>query len=233
MRGRVEIQGELDFRVSTHGGRRAGAGRKKTGRAVGPAHRARPTHKRSEPVHVVLRVMKREGRLRRGKILKVVRRVLRVTVERPGFRIVHTSMQHNHLHLIVEAESKATLAAGMQITASLLARAINRAWGRRGKLFAHRYHATALATPRQCRNALAYVLNNWRRHNEDKRGGFEQHGALDPYATGMHFDGWREPVGDWARVETLPAAAPRTWILREGWRRGGPRLSQWMEPGAV
>ena len=185
---------------------------------------------------MVLRMLKREGQLRREKILAAVRQALRLTVVRPGFRIVHTSMQHDHVHFIVEAESSAALAAGIQITASLLARAINRVWGRRGKLFAHRYHATALSSPRQCRNALAYVLNNWRRHNEDKRGALEQHTALDPYATGMHFDGWREPVdlGDWGpRFEPLPAAVPQTWFLTVGWRRGGGRFSQWTEPGAL
>ena len=96
MRASVSSQRELDFRADKRGGKRPRAGRKKTGRAVGPAHRVRPVHKRSEPVHVVLRVVKREGRLRRGKILAVVRRALRVTVVRPGFRIVHTSMQRNH-----------------------------------------------------------------------------------------------------------------------------------------
>ncbi len=56
-----------------------------------------------------------------------------------------------------------------QSLAITAARAINRAAGRRGKVFAFRYHATRITTPRQMRNTLAYVLNNWRRHGEDQR----------------------------------------------------------------
>ncbi len=56
---------------------------------------------------------------------------------------------------------------------------MNQVLGRKGAVFTHRYHATALTTPTQTRNALAYVLNNWRRHNEDKRGHAQAATALD------------------------------------------------------
>jgi hypothetical protein len=57
-----------------HGGRRKGAGRKRTlpGPARG-AHRARPFHDRRLPVHVVLRVTQELGRLRRAKAYAAVR----------------------------------------------------------------------------------------------------------------------------------------------------------------
>jgi hypothetical protein len=41
-----------------------------------------------------------------------------------------------------------------------VARAVNRALGRRGRVFADRYHARALTTPRAVRHALVYVLMN-------------------------------------------------------------------------
>ena len=37
-----------------------------------------------------------------------------------------------------------------------------------GKVFPDRYHAQIIRTPRQARHALAYVLNNWRKHGENK-----------------------------------------------------------------
>src|SRR3989442_11957483 len=43
-----------------------------------------------------------------------------------------------------------------------IARAINRAVGRRGKVFADRYHAHILSTRREVANALRYVLENFR-----------------------------------------------------------------------
>ena len=98
---------------------------------------------------------------------------------------------------------------------------INAACGRKGKLFEFRYHATAITSPRQARNALAYVLNNWRHHKEHLANPVARAAALDVYATGFSFDGWREA---WAlRIpddfEPLPATSPETWLLRIGRRR--------------
>jgi hypothetical protein len=111
----------------------------------------------------------------------------------------------------------------MRSLAICAALAINRVCGRRGKVFAYRYHAKAITSPRQMRNTLAYVLNNWRRHNEDERSAAARSAMLDPYSTAIRFTGWKEvprfavPVG----YEPLPAAAPETWLLRVGWRRHG------------
>jgi len=114
---------------------------------------------------------------------------------------------------------KESLAHGMQRLAIVAARAINRAASRRGKVFAFRYHSTPISTPRQMRNTLAYVLNNWRHHGEDRA----RSAAIDPYSTGIWFRHWRgvgrfvKPAG----FEALPAASPTTWLLTTGWLRWG------------
>jgi hypothetical protein len=119
------------------------------------------------------------------------------------------------------------LTRGMQALAISIARRMNRVWKRSGKVFAYRFHATPIANPRQARNALAYVLNNWRRHREDFGGERQRAALLDPYASGVSFDGWRErseweiPTG----YEPLPVRPARTWLLRAGWRRGGAPIS--------
>jgi REP element-mobilizing transposase RayT len=117
----------------------------------------------------VLRVRGDIGRLRRGPIFQAIQKAALVVAECSDFRLIHFSIQHNHLHLIVEASSRAALSAGMNTLAAAAARAINASLGRTGKVFECRYHATAITAPRQARNALAYVLNNWRRHKEDER----------------------------------------------------------------
>jgi REP-associated tyrosine transposase len=93
-----------------------------------------------------------------------------------------------------------------------LAKAINRALGRHGRVWGDRYHARALRTPREVRNALVYVLNNARKHLRAMRG-------LDPYSSAPWFDGWSaapvQPEG------TAPITMPRTWLARVGWRRLG------------
>ena len=228
---RAHEQLGLDWRRDKRGGKRKGAGRKKTGRCSDAPHRRRPAVRRYDVQHIVLRTCKGVPRLRCGKTYQAIARALRRTLGETAFRVCHTSIQKNHLHFLIEAEDAAALSHGMRSLAIMAARAINRVLCRRGKVFAYRYHATAIASPRQMRNALSYVLNNWRRHEEDHTSEVAERATLDPYSTAIHFRGWREGVfAAPRRYEPLPAAAPETWLLRVGWERHG-RISAWDVPG--
>jgi REP element-mobilizing transposase RayT len=209
---------ELEFTQPTWGGARDGSGRKRVKKKHDAPHGVRPEHKARFPVHVVLRTRADVRRLRKGYVLRELRRALRVIGARVGyFRIVHISIQHNHLHLLVEAENKLALSRGMQAFAISAARAINRSQRRTGKAFAFRYHATEITNRRQSRHALAYVLNNWRRHAEDGR-----QALVDEYSSGVLFEGWS--CGAFRVPEThvpLEVQPARTWLLREGWKLYG------------
>ena len=228
----------LDWRTDRRGGKREGAGRKKTGRCSDAPHRKRPAVRTYEVQHVVLRTRRDVPRLRRGKTYQAIARALRHTLGESAFRVCHTSIQRNHLHFLIEANDKDALSHGMRSLAITAARAINRVLGRSGKAFAYRYHATAISSPRQMRNALSYVLNNWRRHDEDESCEAAHRAALDPYSTALAFRGWRERVfalptrHESAGYEPLPAAAPETWLLRVGWERHGP-ISAFEVPGPL
>jgi REP element-mobilizing transposase RayT len=134
--------------------------------------------------------------------------------ERGGFRLVHYSVQANHLHLIVEGNGRKRLSRGLQGLAIRIARGLNRLWGRRGSVFGDRYHDHILRSPREVWSALRYVLCNARKH-----GGWSSRTRPDPCSSSAWFDGWRggavDPVGDG------PIARARTWLLRKGWRRHG------------
>ncbi len=185
-------------------------------------HRARPALCPRNPVHVVMRTRPEVGRLRKRPVYHALRRVLERLAAREGVRVVHLSIQHNHLHLLAEAASTAALTRGMQALAILAAKAINRSLGRRGKVFAHRYHRTDITSPRQARNALAYVLNNWRRHREDQACPTARAAQLDPYSTALSFDGWHTGVPTTPDgYPRLTSAEPRTWLLCVGWTRRG------------
>jgi REP element-mobilizing transposase RayT len=204
-----------------HGGTREGAGRPRSSRSGEAPHRTRPVHRKRHPVHVVLRATKDVPRLRTDRMFKAIRAALRVIGGgRTGFRVVHASIQRTHLHFLVEAEDKQALTCGVRALAIAMARRINAACGRRGKVFA-RYHATVVTSPRQMRNTLAYVLNNWRHHREDEGSLLARRAAIDPYATGYAFDGWREKLAR-PDFEPLPAVSPETWLLRIGWRSHPP-----------
>jgi hypothetical protein len=137
---------------------------------------------------------------------------------RSWFRVLHFSVQGDHVHLIVEADGRERLIRGVQGLAVRCARAINRACGRRGRVWDHRYHARALGTPREVRAALVYVLLNFRKHLRSPP-------AVDPLSSGPWFEGWARPppLPTHARHGPCPTRAPRTWLAALGWRRaGGP-----------
>jgi hypothetical protein len=99
---------------------------------------------------------------------------------------------------------------------------------RRGKVFPDRYHPIALASPKQVHHALGYVLNNWRRHREDRTN---PHATFDPYASARAFDGWtHRALAARAELEAIPVVAPTTWHLAIGWRRHGA-ISPRQRPG--
>src|SRR5215470_2999295 len=155
------------------GGKRPG--RKPTGPRAGASHKARPALKARNPVHVVLRVVGAVGNLRRRLTYKAVREATLTTARREDFRIVHLSIQRNHLHLLVEADHKGALASGMQGFQISAAKHLNAAVSknrpgprRRGAVFADRYYAEVIKNPTQARHALNYVINNWRKHKEDR-----------------------------------------------------------------
>ena len=117
---------------------------------------------------------------------------------------------------------------GMQGLAIRIARGVNRVAGRSGKLWADRFHARALRSPREVRAALCYVLQNTRRHATTERTMVDPT-WIDPRSSGPWFDGWREAPGGLARADTgepgspgkRPTSPPRTWLLSTGWRRCG------------
>jgi REP element-mobilizing transposase RayT len=224
----------LDLRPRTWGGARKGAGRRRTGRCMDPPHRKRPEISRHHPLHVVLRTRKDVPRLRRGPTYRAIDRALRHVLGEHAFRVVHMSIQHNHLHLLVEAEDKKALSRGMRSFTITAARAINSVLGRKGEVFAYRYNSKAITNPRQMRNALSYVLNNWRRHQEDLRSEAAKRSRLDPYSTAVHFGGWKQPPRLAVRDDyvPLPSAKPQTWLLRVGWERHGP-ISAYEVPGGL
>jgi REP element-mobilizing transposase RayT len=223
---------KMEKKSTTHGGVRRGAGRPKMGLKRGGPHRARPQLNPRNPVHVVLRVERGLASLRQHRMFRAIRGALAPYVRRADFRIVHISIQSNHLHLIVEAAGARALTLGMQSFAIRTSRAINRVWRRVGKVFAYRYHASPIRTARYARNALAYVLNNWRRHREDLADAVKRRAKLDPYSSAVSFAGWTERFATPGDYVPLPVAPPTTPLLRTEWLRYG-RLEPFEVPGPI
>lgn len=211
----------VEVPARTHGGRRRGAGRKRTGVRRGGPHRRRPELSPRHPVHVTLRMDRRRPELRNHHVYTQVNRVLRVFLGREDFRVCHVSIQDNHLHMLVEAGDRFVLSRCMKSFSIRLQRALRARYG--CTLFSHRYHAVQIKTARQARSALAYVLNNWRRHRLDwDERGRRSTAKLDEMSSAISFHGWRGYRFDVpAGYVPLAVSAPRTWLLTAGWRDCG------------
>ncbi len=94
-----------------------------------------------------------------------------------------------------------------------------------------RYHARTLAHAAPgAATCLAYVLNNWRHHDEHRSVGGGSHWLVDTYASAVAFDGWKElgarrALHGAARAMRAPGSRrPACGRSRRGWlaARHGP-----------
>ena len=205
---------QLGFHWRSHGGARQGAGRPRSSGRRNVVHRTRERVRRYHGQHVTLRIRRSIGWLRNRRLAAAILRSLRAGAERFGTRIVHFSVQFDHVHLVAEADDNRALTRAIKGLAVRIARALNRVIGRRGSVFADRYHVRSLTSPRAARHALAYVLCNYRHHVRDRLGPR----WIDPLSSAGSFDGWTTTP----KIQTsYSLAEPRSWLLQRGWRRAG------------
>ncbi|MEZ4447150.1 MAG: transposase [Polyangiaceae bacterium] len=210
------------------GGYRHGAGRKRIPRDQRGyvPHLPRPRVTKATPVHVTLRCVEGLPSLRRRRTQRLIE-IIFASENRKGFRLAHYSIQSNHLHLIAEGNDTTSLSRGIQRIASRIARQLNQHLGRRGRLFRERFDGKVLATPKQVRNALRYVLLNRQKHELEHRGRYLR--RLDPFSSASHFDGWApHPNAPKRAPPPSPAITPpKSWLLTTGWRRHGLLAPTW------
>ena len=211
------VQAVLPFRQ--RGGARVGAGRKPNGAAPLMARTTRPAHAAYHPALVTVKLRQHLPRLRNRKERAALLSHFARGKDRFGFRLLHFAILNDHLHFVVEAKDRTALSRGLQGLLIRLARGLNKLWGRKGKVFADRYHDRALKSPREVRNALVYVLGNGRKHAAQGRmiAAFD---GPDMFTSAPWFDGFVETI-EVRGIDgmPLPVARARTWLAYDGWRR--------------
>jgi REP element-mobilizing transposase RayT len=176
-----------------------------------------------------MRVLPVAGHLRHPFVYGGVRNALITIGKHEDCRVVHLSIQHDHIHLLVEADDREALSRGMRAFQISLAKRINRLLAtstrpkRRGQIFADRYESFVLETPRAVRAALVYVLNAWRRFLP-----ISSPKALDEYSTALLFDGWKDPITDRDTSQLFPLVVwpARTSLLTTAWRTAGGKIAR-------
>ena len=212
-------------RTGGWGGKRRNAGRKRRDPEARSqvAHVKRPAHKGRHPVHVTLRAKSGLPSFRQQRVQRLLAEVLRDQRRRryeKTFRVVHYSIQGNHLHLIVEADTERAvdsqpLRSGVSGLAIAFARRLNMMLRRKGKVWEGRYHRHDLKTPKETWVGLRYVFDNFTHHGQKSYGD----GVLDLYSTAWLFDGWGGPhvVFDESERWRWFACHARTWLVRCGY----------------
>jgi hypothetical protein len=178
---------QTTFEFRTWGGRRNGAGRPRTlpGKPELP-HSTRKPIPKYVPALVTLRIDRAVPSLRNRIALGVLLEAFGAAKDRLAMRITHFGVESNHLHFIVEGVN----AAAMKGLGVRIARRINRLAKRKGRVIGDRYHAQALRSPAQVRNAIHYVLWNHKKHTG--------HGGADAFTS---------------MVQCNAVVKPRTWLL--------------------
>jgi REP element-mobilizing transposase RayT len=181
----------------------------KRGRPPGTrvSHARRPAVSAKRPHHVTIRVRHGVWNLRSQRCFSRIAGALGAVRGREGFRVLHFSVQGNHMHLVTEARDRAALSNGMRALLIRIAHSINALMGSRGRLYADRYHERIVSSRTQMRNVLRYVLENHARHMQQIGKGHLA-AAVDGYSSAVRND-LVSSAESWLACDALaPRAGP-------------------------
>lgn len=142
------MQTKMKLSGGRWGGLRSKAGRKRI-RSRGVAHIPREKISIRTPLHVNF---KYKIPVRNKETLKLLKKSIQ-NARKHGLRILHYSFQHNHIHLILEAENNSILTKGMRSLNITFAKGLHK-----GRIQIERYHLHVLKTVRETKHAIHYVL---------------------------------------------------------------------------
>lgn len=159
---------KLNLYKGSRGGRRPGSGRKRI-HSKGAAHRVREKVVTRTPLHINFKF---RTQVRNKLCLRLLKRAI-LNSRSHGLRIIHFSLQHNHVHLIVEAQSNEVLTTGMRSLTVTFAKGI-----KMGKVQIERYHLHVLKSLKEVRNAVLYVLFNKQKHEKGTYTKIDEYSSL-------------------------------------------------------
>ena len=211
---------QLTFARLLDGLRRRGGRKKSPDSGVPHLKRERITER--TPALITIKLLEGLPDLRQGAEYQVIWNAMLAARERPGrsttggFRLVDYAILGNHCHFIIEALDNDSLSRGMNGLCGRIAKGLDNLWGRKGKVFAERYHCRILKTAREVHIAKRYLYENARKHLLPTVWG-----RPDPFSSGVWFKGWKDYVNNGWVAWRGPVAKATSWLLREGWKRYG------------
>lgn len=150
------------------GGRRPGSGRKRI-HSKGVSHRTRERVNHKTPMHINF---KYKTHIRNKDCLRLLKRAI-LNARAKGLRVIHYSMQSNHIHIIVESACNNRLSSGMRSLTVTFAKGL-----KRGRVQLERYHLHVLKSVKETKNAIRYVLFNQQKHEMKKTSYLDEYSSL-------------------------------------------------------
>jgi len=145
---------KLNVYKGKRGGRRPGSGRKRI-HSKGVSHQRRERVTTKQALHVNFKV---RTSIRNKECLQILKRSIQ-NARSHGLRVLHFSLESNHIHLILEASNNTVLTKGMRSLTITFAKGVEK-----GRIQIERYHLHVLRTLRETKNAIHYVLFNHQKH---------------------------------------------------------------------
>ena len=137
----------------------------------GIRHIKREEIKGLRPLHLTLKLIRAD--IQNKIILKGLRyAIMRARLQ--GLRIIHYSLEHDHVHLYAESDNNETLGRAMKALGVTFAKRINRHFKKSGSCYKTRYHLRILRSATEVKNVLNYILKNGIKHKRTKS-------LIDPY----------------------------------------------------
>jgi len=144
---------------------------KKAGRKpktdAGIRHTARPELERPSSLHLTVKIEKEKANLKNKFILKILKKAI-LNARRFNLKIIHYSLEFDHVHLLIEAENNIILGKGMQSFGVTFSKAINRHRNVSGQVYKHRYHFRKITSAKQLKNVMNYIFKNGVKHGTSK-----------------------------------------------------------------
>lgn len=170
-------QMKLNLEKGKLGGRRVGAGRRRI-HSNGVSHRVREKVSHRTPLHINF---KYKAQIRNKDSLRILKRAI-LNARKHGLRVVHFSLQSNHVHLIIEAPNNLILTKGMRSLTVTMAMGL-----KKGRIQLERYHLHVLKSLRETKNAVEYVCFNKQKHEKKKSSILDDYSSLPTQEVIRHF----------------------------------------------
>ncbi len=161
-------QTKLNLYQGKKGGRRPGSGRKRI-KSKGVSHRSRETISARTPMHINF---KYKTYIKNKDCLRLLKRAI-LNARSHGLRVLHFSLQTNHIHLIVEADHNDILTTGMRSLTVTFAKGL-----KKGRVQIERFHLHVLKALRETRNAIHYVIFNQQKHEKKKFSNIDEYSSV-------------------------------------------------------